>query len=385
LSIVTEFPVGDKSHQLMRAATAAAAILMTVLLAGSAAAPPQLAVASRAPTLASRAQAIDAYLTGLMNAEGFRGAVLVARGPDIMLSKGYHLAVESTAAINTPHTRFRIGSVTKQFTAMAVLKLQELGKLNVTDRVCRYVTPCPAAWEQITIEHLLTHTSGLTNYPTVNDNTIWSPARLIGLFSDQPTSFRPGTRVRYSNSGYALLGYIIERTTGGTYADFLRGQILDPLGLFETGYDVDHPSSQTHATGYYDFGGSAPPISNVMNFYAAGAMFSSTTDLYRWNRFLLTGTPPIVAAGTLAQIFVPRMAINPAAPKTDWVGYGIVIRSYGPTGSLRYFHGGQVPGFVAFNEIRPQQQLSITVLSNMGNPIPNFGTIIKQIVTLAEP
>jgi CubicO group peptidase (beta-lactamase class C family) len=189
--------------------------------------------------------------------------------------------------------------------------------------------------------------------------------------------------VQYSNSGYALLGYIIERTTGGTYADFLRGQILEPLGMFETGYDVNHPDSRTHATGYYDFGYTPARHFDLSNLFAAGAMFSSTTDLYRWNRFLLTGTPPIVTANTLAQMFVPRMAIAPGDPGSGWAGYGMWIGPAGPTGDVAYIHGGVVPGFIAHNEIRPHHQLSVTVLSNMGLAETSFIVIVKKLAKLA--
>lgn len=379
--------MGYRSGRIMRAAAAAATILATALPAGSASVPPQLTVMSRAPTLASRAQAMDAYLTGLMDSEQFRGAVLVARGTDVLLSKGYGLAVESTSAINTPHTRFRIGSVTKQFTALAVLKLQELGKLKVTDGVCRYVRPCPAAWEPITIEHLLTHTSGLLEYPAFTGDgsvvTTMSPARLLGLFRDQSIRFPPGARVEYSNSGFVLLGYIIERVTGGTYADFLHGEILEPLGLSETGYDANRPSTQTDASGYRDWGHVPAAYSafDVSTLYAAAGMFSTTTDLYRWNRFLLTGTPPIVTASTLAQLFVQRVLVAPEPSEPEWAGYG--MWSAGPVGNVTYVHGGAIPGFLSVNLIRPHQQLSITVLSNYEFATVDF--ISGQLARIAAP
>jgi CubicO group peptidase (beta-lactamase class C family) len=127
---------------------------------------------------------MDAYLSDLSGGRQFRGAVLVARGTDVLLSKGYDLADQAASIRNTPHTLFRIGSVTKQFTALAVLKLEELGKLNVTDRVCQHVTPCPAAWKTVTVEQLLVHTSGIPNYsgfpeyPSVLMTTL-SPEQLV--------------------------------------------------------------------------------------------------------------------------------------------------------------------------------------------------------------
>ena len=376
------------THPKRRTVAAAAAILTVAFLAGSGA-PPRLSATRSAPTAASTAQAMDDYLTGLLDSEHFLGAVVVARGTDVLLSKGYGRADTSTTAANTPHTRFRIGSVTKQFTALAILKLQELGKLKVTDRVCRYVTPCPGGWAPITIEHLLTHTSGIPNYTSFRDfgavrkNTL-SPEQLVDLFRDKSTHFTPGARWQYSNSGYVLLGYIIERVTGDTYANYLRRQILEPLGLGETGYDVNHPSTLTHATGYHDWGHTpAHFLDDMSTAYAAGAMFSSATDLYRWNRFLLTGKPPIVSATSFAQMFTPRAQLDPAHPDTSaWYGYGWIVGS--PTATNAWSsHFGGIDGFVAFNAIRPHQQVSITVLSN--TTYTNMDAIAAKLTEIVGP
>jgi CubicO group peptidase (beta-lactamase class C family) len=230
--------------------------------------------AAPAPTVAGPGAAMDAYLSNLAAGHTFKGAVLVARGTEVLFSKGYGMADQKAGVPNTPDTLYRIGSVTKQFTALAVLKLQERGKLKVTDRVCRHITPCPPAWEKITVEHLLVHTSGIQDYLGFVDRpsfwmTALSPEHLVGLFRNRPTQFPPGFRWQYSNSGYALLGYLIERITGVSYADFLRKQILDPLGLTATGYDVNRPTSKAHAVGY--IGGSSPAtFIDTSVAYAAG-------------------------------------------------------------------------------------------------------------------
>jgi CubicO group peptidase (beta-lactamase class C family) len=340
-----------------RRQTTVTAVLAAALLAGgSTAPPPTLSVTASAP-------ALDAYLIG----KRLSGAVMVTRGTEVLFDKGYRFASVAAGVPNTAHTRFRIGSVTKQFTALAVLKLQELGRLKVTDRVCRHISPCPAAWKAITIEHLLTHTSGIPEYFAVyaQDATMTplAPVQVIDLFRDKPLDFPPGSRWSYSNSGYALLGYVIDRITGDTYANFVRRQILEPLGLSETGYGVNYPSVLTHAIGY-TIGGNIAPFHDMSIPYAAGAMISTTADLHRWNQFLLTGTPKIVDSTSLAQMFTARVPVEPGqANAWAWYGYGWYIG--GTAADPTYFHDGGIAGFVAHNEIRPRQQLSITILSNV--------------------
>jgi CubicO group peptidase (beta-lactamase class C family) len=371
------------AHPKLRTVTAVAVTLaVAVLAAGSVPAPARLGpngstsvvagptrATGSAPSAAVVAQAVDDYLSDLVRRSQFRGAVLVARGDDVLFSKGYGLADESTGALNTPHTRFRIGSVSKQFTAMAIFKLQDLGRLAVTDRVCRHVAPCPAAWEPITIEHLLTHTSGIRNYTSFGNfqglkATSMSPEQLIGLFRDKTTVFAAGTRFDYSNSGYVLLGYIIERVTGGTYADFLRREILVPLGLSETSYDVDRTSPRAHATGYWGWDDRAADHIDMSVPYAAGAIYSSASDLYRWNRYLIARTLPIVSAGTLSRMLTGRVVMDPRRPlESGSYGYGLEFPAAPYAGWC--MHGGGIDGFVSFNGFNADQRLSITVLSNM--------------------
>jgi CubicO group peptidase (beta-lactamase class C family) len=367
------------AHLGRHTAAAAAVTLLATALAGCDAAP----TVTPEPTVAAAGAAMDVYVSKLVEAQGFHGAVLVARGADILLSEGYGLADQSAGVSNTPHTLFRVGSVTKQFTALAVLKLQELGKLNVTDRVCRHLTPCPAAWKAVTVEHLLAHTSGIPNftsfpdYPTFSATTL-RPEQLVGLFSDRPTEFPPGSRWQYSNSGYALLGYLIERVAGVSYAEFLDRQILEPLGLAETGYDVNHPTAEAHAIGYS--GGNTPARFIDMSIpYAAGPLYSSVSDLYRWNRFLLTRAPAIVRAATLAEMFTPRVPIDPAAPDKVQYGYGWEVS--GPGTDVTYSHDGGIDGFVSHNLIRPRDQLSITVLSNLDTVVVAY--IAQNLAAIA--
>lgn len=304
---------------------------------------------------------LDDYLTGLVGQQQFRGAVEVRRGTDVLLRKGYGPAdVESGAPI-TPDTRFEVGSITKQFTAVAVLRLQEQGKLRVTEPVCAYLQGCPAEWAPITVEQLLLHTSGLYNYTSAPEeeaarfqNREVAPAELISYVAGKPLDFEPGTQWRYSNSGYVVLGLLVERLSGMDYGTFLRRQLFDALGMRDTRYDG---GAAPRAKGYTDW--TTPGEDHPSLYYAAGGVVSSTGDLARWNAFLLTGTPAVLNAGSLASMVVPRAQV-PGTPVG--YGYGIEVHDSGP--GLTYYHGGLVTGFRSANSIRPSSGLSVTVLTN---------------------
>ncbi len=188
----------------------------------------------------------DEYINALVRLNRFSGTVLVSRGGQVLLSKGYGLATEEQDTPNTPQTKFRLGSVSKQFNAMVILLLQERGKLSVQDSVCKYVPECPAAWQPVTIHQLLTHTSGIPSYTEFPDNDEYERKPMtisatIERFKNKLLEFKPGERFHYSNSGYALLGYIVERASGKPYEEFLQENIFEPLHMLNSGYD--HPQT----------------------------------------------------------------------------------------------------------------------------------------------
>ena len=185
---------------------------------------------------------LSAYMDAAAKAEKFNGSVLVAKDGEILFAKGYGLANAEHQVPNTPETKFRLGSITKQFTAMAILILQEQSKLKVEDPIGKYLADAPKAWEGVTIHHLLTHTSGVPSYTDdpsygkkmTQPETVKS---MIARFKDKPLEFEPGEKFHYSNSGYFLLGAIIEKVSGKSYEAFLKEAIFDPLGMTDTGYD----------------------------------------------------------------------------------------------------------------------------------------------------
>ena len=185
----------------------------------------------------------------------FMGSVLVARGDDVLMSKGYGMADLDGKIGNDASTKFRLGSLTKQFTAASILLLEERGKLKVEDPVKKFLPDAPAAWDKITIFHLLTHTSGIPNFTSFpeyrgSEALPTTPEKLVARFRDKPLDFEPGTEWRYSNSGYVLLGYLLERITGQKYADFLQANIFSPLGMKDSGYDSNTADIPHRAIGY---------------------------------------------------------------------------------------------------------------------------------------
>src|SRR5262245_34658242 len=179
---------------------------------------------------------MDQIAQSYVSNKQFMGSVLVARGSDLLFNKGYGSANLEWQIPNTPSTKFRLGSVTKQFTAASILLLEERGKMKVDDPVKKYMPDAPAAWDKMTISHVLTHTAGIPNFTSFPDYQssepfATTPEKLVARFRDKPLEFEPGDRMNYSNSGYVLLGYLIEKVSGQTYEKFLQDNIFTPLGM----------------------------------------------------------------------------------------------------------------------------------------------------------
>jgi CubicO group peptidase (beta-lactamase class C family) len=352
---------------VLRQPASAAALALALGPGGGLAAATRLGRIARAPAGRSAAQIADALLTGLVAQQSFRDSVLIAQSGRVILSKGYDWADVARHVPNTPRTPFRIGSITKQFTALAILQLQERGKLQVHDHLSDYLSPCPVAWRPVTLHHLLTHTSGIPDYTTFPSFSALmarphTPAQLIALFRDKPLDFAPGTRWRYSNSGYVLLGYLIETLSDRTYAQFLEQSIFTPLRLTGTGYDLVHPTRPGQATGYATWARTTAAI-DLSVAYAAGGLSSTVEDLYLWDRALTGGHPALASARTLRQMFTPYAPTNPADPHSVAYGYGWFI---GYEGSHREMeHTGDINGFLSANQLYPNDDLTIIYLSNL--------------------
>jgi CubicO group peptidase (beta-lactamase class C family) len=346
-------------------------VMATVALVAACTSGPASPPTAASGTTATAAHGMAEYLDGLVQDHQFRGVVEVRRGDEVLIRQGFDQADVTQDVPNEQDTRFRIASLTKQFTGLAVLILQEQGKVKVSDLLCTHLPNCPATWRAITVEHLLTHTAGLYDYVEISGGdperyaTAFgpepSPEQLIRTFVDRPLEFPPGTKHHYSSSGYVLLGALIERLSGETYGEFLENQILDPLDMSDTAYQPDEQANTHDAVGYLDWTTPATKAPDAVSF-AGGGMYSTVTDLTRWNQFLLTGTPAIVKKDTLAQLLQPRVAAEGGAQ----YGYGIYTKDTG--NDTLHGHPGGVPGFAAYNEIRPATDLSIVILSNLDTP-----------------
>jgi CubicO group peptidase (beta-lactamase class C family) len=331
---------------------------------------PPTATSAQTPeaTLTPLGARLDAYLSGLAQSGDLRGSALVARGDTVLLSKGYGMADEASGAPNTATTRFRIGSITKQFTAMAILILQEQGKLRVEDSICHYVSDCPEAWRPITLRHLLTHTSGIPNYTDLPDfpALIGTPAtldQLIARFHSLPLEFTPGARWSYSNSGYILLGAVIERVSGQSYRAFLQDHIFTPLGMRDSSYDENSPPSPQHASGYLS-AHHQPVYLDMSEFGPAGALASTVEDLYRWDRALIAHQ--LVSQQTMDAMFTPAIpcpAGGCALPSDRGYGYGWFIAA--EAGQTLTYHLGRIDGFLTYNGFSRPDDITVVLLSNL--------------------
>jgi CubicO group peptidase (beta-lactamase class C family) len=322
---------------------------------------------------------MTAYLHGLASSGRFSGTVLVAQGGQVLLEAGYGLADRASGTANGPATIFQIGSVTKQFTAMAMAILTQQGKVRLDGRVCGYLPGCPPSWRPITIAELLTHTSGIANWSTWKlagplPGEATNPIGAIVTYAEsQPLAFPPGTRAAYSNPGYVVLGDIIEHTSGMSYAAFLQRHIFAPLRMTHTGVYQGQAPVRGHALGYLA-DGSVAPTNLTAASASAGAIYSTASDLYRWDQALITGTPSLVGLPLLHQILTvhaPCPYQSCPLPADRGYGYGWFV---GGTGRSRLLnHSGSVLGFWAYNGFYPARDIVVVILSNLDtiaiNPI----------------
>jgi len=255
---------------------------------------------------------VDEYINPHIQMEKFSGSILIAQKGEILLSKGYGMANYEHNVPNTPHTKFRMGSLSKQFTAMAIMQLEEKGLLNVEDPIIKYFPDYPETGKIITIHHLLTHTSGIPSFTGFPDfqKTSMMPSSLeetIARFKDKALEFAPGEKYNYSNSGYILLGAIIEKVSGQSYEMFLKENIFQPLKMVNTGYDHHNTILKDRAAGYFlgNEGLNNAAYTDMSIPHAAGSLYTTAEDLYLWDRALYT--EKLVKESSLDKIFTPFM------------------------------------------------------------------------------
>lgn len=308
---------------------------------------------------------IDALMHEQINADEPGAAVAVVVDGAIVHQQGYGLANVEWAIPIAPDTVFRLASITKQFTATAIMLLAEAGKLSVDDPLTKFLPTYPTSGHEITVHHLLTHTSGIKSYTSIEG---WFPDRIIhdmtpqalcDVFCQIPFDFKPGSRFLYNNSGYHLLGMIIEQVSGMGYAQFIQEQIFQPLGMAHSYYLSNEPLIPKRAAGYAHGaeGFRNAAYLSMTQPYAAGALGSTVTDLARWERAVRTHR--LLSAETQARMFTP---VTLADGKTEPYGYGWGISDY--RGHPFVHHAGGINGFATFIAQFQQEPVTIIVLAN---------------------
>jgi D-alanyl-D-alanine carboxypeptidase len=294
-------------------------------------------------------------------------SVAIVKDGQVLMQRGYGVVDPPRERAATARTEYQIASVSKQFTAAAILRLNEQGRLSLDDPVTRYVDGLPPVYEDVTIRRLLNHTAGVPNFTEFvrEVHQPLAPARLVDELASRTLQFEPGTAFHYSNSGYYLLGLVIEEVTGQGYADYLRGQFFAPLGLHDTHY-CGELSTPLPAGFVRSRGGrsvrAVPWDPSVL--YAAGSLCSTAADLARWEVAL--GEGRVLSAESFREMTTP--APPPETAVRMAYGYAMMVDT---TEAGPYLHhDGAVSGFRAQVAWYPEEHLAIVVLMNQGLAAP---------------
>ena len=351
-------------------------LLVTLLLV------PVFLPAQARPAAGDAARVIDSLARDFVTSDGAPGvAIAVVRGGELLALAGYGSADLEQGVAATAQSVYRIGSVTKQFTAAAILQLRDAGKLRLDDSIATYVDNLPAAWRGVRLQQLLNHTSGIPDYTELGESwmRIWgvemTPDTILALTFDRPMDFAPGTKWQYDNTGYILLGMVIERVTGRSWGSDMQQRFAIPLGLGDTRECLTGPLIPHRVHGYDPAEGGTwvnAPYLAMSQPYAAGALCSTVIDLARWNRALHTGQ--VLRAETYREMTTPT-----GAAREDGYGFGIGRDSV--SGHEVISHGGGIHGFISSNLWVPEAELSVTVLANSGSA--RLGPLTWNLVAAA--
>ena len=282
--------------------------------------------------------------------------IAIARRDGATLVKGYGEADRATHARAQPDTVYRIGSLTKQFTAAAILQLAEQGKLAIDDDISKYVT-IQTAGHNLTIRELLNHTSGMPSYTDLPDFPEWAkkpatPAQIVDRVAKMMWEFDPGTHFHYTNTGYVVLGMIVEKVSGQRYADYLRDHVFAPAKLAHTTYCTDTASAKGYSSDDGKLEDAAPL--DLSTPFSAGALCSTAPDLLAWSRALASGL--VVTPASYADMITP-----PSAVKSSY-GLGLEVDRF--EGHREIWHNGGINGFVSEMHVYPDDGVTIVVLTN---------------------
>lgn len=309
-------------------------------------------------------------------------SIAVIRGADTIAMKAWGMADLEQSVTASPKSVYRIGSVTKQFTASAVMQLVDQRKIRLDDSIATWLPALPVAWHKVTVRQLLNHTSGIPSYTEIGER--WtrrfgeemSPDTIVALTARDTMWFAPGTKWSYDNTGYVVLGMLIEKVTGHSWEKDLTERFFKPLGLAGTRNCLGTPLIPFRAHGYEKDAGQwiNTQYLAMSQPYAAGALCSTVGDLSRWNRALHTGQ--VLSAASYRLMTTPEGAAAKSAPL-----YGFALIADTLAGVPIIHHGGGIPGFITGNAWVPSAQLSVTVLTNAGSA--GADDLLKQLVRAA--
>lgn len=333
----------------------------------------------------TKTEQLDELLNQYLDYGKFNGSVLVADQGKVMYKKGFGMANMEWDIPNKPNTKHRLGSVTKQFTAMLILQLVAEGKIDLQTPITTYLPDYPKEnGDKITTHHLLTHSSGIPNYTAFPDffaaesRNPYTPDQFVKKFEDKELEFTPGEKFNYSNSGYFLLGVLIEKLSGKTYEEMLHEKIFTPLGMHDTGYDNHKDILKNRATGYEKNGTSFinSAYLDMSIPYAAGSLYSTVEDLYLWDQALYTTT--LLPQKYMDLFFTPYIA---AFGNSQYAyGWGVGKEVIGnTTDSITVIsHGGGINGFNTNISRSPSNKSLVVLLNNTGGA--PLGEMTRSII-----
>jgi len=335
----------------------------------------------------TKIEKLDKLISAYAENGQFNGSVLVAEKGNVIYKKGFGWANMEWNIPNQPDTKHRLGSITKQFTSMLIMQLVQQGKLKLDAPVSAYLPDYPKSnGDAITIHHLMTHTSGIPEFTSFPDffkersRNTYSPAELVNYFADSALQFKPGERFAYSNSGYVLLGFIIEKVTGKLYEQVLQENILTPLKMNNTGYDHNGTLLKNRASGYDRTGRNYTNASfaDMSIPYSAGALYSTVEDLYLWDQALYTHQ--LLRKENMDLLFAEHIETG-----RGYYGYGWFVdeMNIGKTQEQlkTISHGGAINGFGTLITRIPSDKSLIVLLNNTGGaPLQEMAAAISGIM-----
>ncbi|MGZ5487806.1 MAG: serine hydrolase [Candidatus Aminicenantales bacterium] len=362
---------------------------LLALFAVALAVPAVRALAARPAPQGDLAAKIDAIMAGIYKPGEPGAAIIVRKDGQTVFRKGYGTADLELGVPIEPDMVFRLGSITKQFTAVSILMLAQEGKLGLQDEITKFLPDYPTQGKRITVEHLLTHTSGIQSY---TDMPEWLPLwrkdftvkELVDFFKDKPMQFEPGRSWAYSNSGYILLGAIIEKVSGKTYEEFVTEKIFKPLSMKDSTYGSTEriiprriPGYQAGKSGFVN-----APYLSMTQPYAAGSLLSTVDDLALWSDAVFAGK--LVRKEWLDKAFTPYTLAN---GESTGYGYGWLVGDFSGHRSIE--HGGGINGFSTYEMTLPEDRIFVAILTNSAiagrDPEPRAVKIAWLALGLTEP